>query len=221
MNLIADGTRILCLSPHPDDVEFGLGATLDKFKGAYEGLLVVFSDRSATRGEQHNERDQREAAEALGFGAERVRFIDQLEPRFERLPIRFFGMEEYRDRMRLAISRIVQDFAPNLVFVPSLHDTMQDHQAMSEEVVRVIRGPAAILGYEVPKHNRLFQPNVFVDVSDTNLEAKIRALNCYSEFTTRYYFEPDAIRALARVRALDAGYSGTAEAFELYRLFVG
>jgi len=77
-----------------------------------------------------------------------------------------------------------------------------------------------ILGYEVPKHNRHFQPDVFVEVRPEDVETKIAALNCFSEFTTRYYFEPEGIRGLARTRALQAGYSGLAEAFELYHLSV-
>jgi N-acetylglucosamine malate deacetylase 1 len=98
---------------------------------------------------------------------------------------------------------------------------MQDHQALSEEVVRIVSGQASIFGYEVPRSNRRFQPNVFVDVSEADLDAKIQALTCFTEFTNRYYFGSDNIRALARVRALNAGYSAYAEAFELYRMIVG
>jgi LmbE family N-acetylglucosaminyl deacetylase len=113
----------------------------------------------------------------------------------------------------------VKDFDPGLIFAPSVHETFQDHQALGEEVVRVVRGRATILGYEVLRHNRHFRPNVFVDISEADMEAKIAALGCFSEFTNRYYFEPEALKALARVRALDAGYFGFAEAFEMYRLF--
>jgi LmbE family N-acetylglucosaminyl deacetylase len=152
------------------------------------------------------------------FTADCVRFIDQLNAGMARLPIRFFGTEENRDAIRLAVSKIVKEFGPDLIFSPSIHETMQDHRALGEEVVRVIRGRAMVLGYEVPKHNRFFQPNVFVELSDADVAAKIRALNCFSEFTTSYYFEADAIKSLARVRGLDAGFFGLCEAFELYRL---
>lgn len=221
MELIKPGTRLLCLSPHPDDVEFGLGAMLHKYKGVYEGKLIVFSDRSATRGEARNERDQRLSAQVLGFREDQVLFIDQLGLEVNRMPIRFFGTEENRDCLRMILSSVVRDFEPALIFTPGLNETMQDHQALSEEVVRIVSGQASIFGYEVPRSNRCFQPNVFVDVSEADLTAKTRALKCFTEFTNRYYFEGDNIRALARVRALNAGYSGNAEAFELYRMVVG
>ena len=221
MELIKPGTRILCLSPHPDDVEFGLGATLHKYKGKYEGKLIVFSDRSATRGEVYNERDQLLSAGPLVFQEDQVIFIDQLGLGLDRMQIRFFGTAENRDRIRMVVSSVARDFEPELIFVPGLNDTMQDHQALSEEVVRIVSGRASILGYEVPRSNRRFQPNVFIDVSAADLDAKIQAVNRFTEFTNRYYFEDQNIRALANCRALNAGYSGHAEAFELYRLMVG
>lgn len=220
MELIRPGTRILCLSPHPDDVEFGLGALLHKYKGAYEGKLIVFSDRSTTRGEVDNERDQHLSARILGFREDQILFIDQLGLGINRMQIRFFGTEENRDRIRMILSSVVRDFEPELIFTPGLNETMQDHQALSEEVVRIVSGQVSISGYEVPRSNRRFQPNVFVDVSEADITAKIRALKCFTEFTNRYYFESDNIRALARVRALNAGYSGNVEAFELYRMIV-
>lgn len=218
MDLIPDGGRVLCFSPHPDDTEFGVGATLAKYRGRFAARVVVLSDRSQTRSERRNDEDQAKAAAALGLPEDAVRFVDTLGYGVDRLKVRFFGTEENRDLLRLVATRSIQDFRPDLIFVPALRETFQDHSALAEEVVRIARGRYMILGYEVPKHNRHFQPNVFVELRPDDVEAKIAALNCFSEFTTRYYFEPEGIRALARTRALHAGYSGLAEAFELYHL---
>lgn len=209
--------RILCLSPHPDDSEFGLGATLHRVSGSCEAHLLVFSDRTRTRGEKHNERDQIAAAAALGIPAERVRFVDQLGIGVERLPIRFFGTEESRDVIRRSVSHAVNTIAPDAIFAPALGETMQDHQALTEEVLRVERGRAAVLGYETPKHNRLMNPSTYMRVDEAGVRAKAIAVNCYTEFTTRYYFEERMLDALARVRGMDAGFHGLAEAFEVYR----
>ncbi len=221
MDLIPDGARLLCLSPHPDDVEFGLGATLDMYRGRCEVLLVVFSDRLKTRGEARNDEDQRAAAKELGIDGANVKFIDELGLGESRLPVRFFGAEENRDIIRRVATHLADTFEPTTIFVPSVNENMQDHLAMAEEVVRVVRGPATILGYEVPKHNRRFEPTAFVTVSEESLAAKVRSVNRYTEFTNRYYFEEDAIKALARVRALHAGFFGYVEAFEVYRLYCG
>ena len=216
--LIVNMRRVLCLSPHPDDTEFGVGATLHRFRSTMETRVVVFSDRSKTRGEKRNDRDQIAAAEKLGIPAANVKFIDQLGLGVERLPVRFFGTEEARDRIRQVVAHVVKDFDPDVIFTPATLETMQDHQAVTQEVVRVQRGRAAILGYETPKHNRLMNPSTFVRVEEADIAAKSAAVNCYSEFTTRYYFEEKMLDALARVRGMDAGFHGLAEAFEVYRL---
>jgi LmbE family N-acetylglucosaminyl deacetylase len=209
MRLIPAGARVLCLSPHPDDVEFGVGATLSKYRGEFRARLIVFSDRGATRDECWNDRDQHRAAAMLGLAADDVFFVDQLGYGIDRFKIRFFATEESRDLIRQTVTRAVREFAPDIIFVPGLNETFQDHSAIAEEVVRISRGRYVILGYEVPKHNRHFQPTVFVDVEERDLEIKANAVNCFSEFDNRYYFEPEA------------GYFGFVEAFELYRWAAG
>jgi LmbE family N-acetylglucosaminyl deacetylase len=211
--------RILAISPHPDDAEFGAGGLLHRWRGESEVHLAVLSDRGPTRGEQHNDRDQLRAAACLGIPERQVAFVDQLGLDLRRLPIRFMGTEENRDRIRRLVEHLTREIAPEVILVPSPAETMQDHQALAEETVRVLRGDVSILGYETPKHNRGFVARAWLQVSEADVEAKIAAVNCYSEFTTRYYFEPEAIRALARVRGLDQGAGHTyAEAFEVLRL---
>lgn len=124
------------------------------------------------------------------------------------------------DKIRLTITRVVRRFEPDIIFTTGMMETMQDHQAVTQEILRVIRDKSSILGYEVPKHNRFFSPNTYVTVSQKDIAAKIAASNTFAEFSNRYYFRPEIIRSLARVRALQAGYFGYAEAFEAYRIMV-
>ena len=74
-----------------------------------------------------------------------------------------------------------------------------------------------VLGYETPKHNRLMNPSTYIRVEEADVKAKAEAVNSFTEFTTRYYFEERMLDALARVRGMDAGFHGLAEAFEVYR----
>ena len=212
--------KVLCLSPHPDDIEFGLGACLHKYRSEIEAYVVTFSDRSRTRGESNNDEDQRAAAATLGIKPANVFFIDELDgTEFRRLPIRMMGTESSRDVIRAVVTHCVQRFDPSLIFVPAISETMQDHQAMAEETVRIVRGNVSIFGYETTKHNRYVSPIGYVRVDQEDIDAKVRAINQYSEFTTRYYFDAKMIEGLASTRASHAGFSGYAEAFEPYRIF--
>ena len=202
---------MLCVSPHPDDTELGMGATLNRFRNEFKTVkLLVLSNRKDTRKEKHNRRDQKNAAEILG--------IDDIE--FYSLPIRFFGTQQARDKIRLTITQVARRFEPDIIFSTGMAETMQDHQAVTEEIIRVIRDKSSIFGYEGPKHNRFFKPNAFVNVSQKDIAVKIAAANTFTEFSNRYYFRPEVLRSLARVRAIQAGYLGYAEAFEVYRVMV-
>jgi len=206
-----NGAKVLCVSPHPDDTELGMGATLNRFRNKFKTVkLLVLSNRKATRREKHNRRDQKKAAEILG--------IHDIE--FRSFPIRFFGTQQSRDKIRLTITQVVKRFEPDIIFTTGMAETMQDHQAVTEEIVRVIRDKSSVLGYEVSKHNRFFRPIAFVNVSEKDIAMKIAAANAFTEFSNKFYFQPEIIRSLARVRAFQAGYFGYAEAFEVYRVMV-
>jgi len=94
---------------------------------------------------------------------------------------------------------------------------MQDHSALTEEVIRIIRD-ISIIGYEVIKHNRNFQPNSFFSISKEALERKIEAINCFKGQNQKYYFDEKIIKSLATLRAAEFGQSGFGEAFEVYNL---
>lgn len=208
-----NGRRVLCLSPHPDDTEFGVGATLHRFRDRCEVMTLVFSDRTKCRGELHNDRDQRAASAILHV--QHTVFIDAYG--LDRLLIG--AMPYARGVIRSALERACETFQPDVIFCPAVSENHQDHVAIGEECVRICRGEGlSIFGYEVPKHNRRFQPQAFVKVALDDVDAKQQAVDAFSEFTNRWYFEGTLLRALAQVRAAHAGWAGYAEAFEVYRL---
>lgn len=207
MEIIKENSNVLLISPHPDDIEFGLGGTLYKYKNKINTKLLIFSNRLRTRGESTNKEEQEEAATILGI--QDTQYYD--------FPIRFFDSSENRDKIRLLISENCNSFKPDLIFIPGINETMQDHKALSEEVVRIIRN-TTIFGYEVIKHNRFFQPEVYEEITKESLDAKIKALSCFKVQNQKYYFDKKIIESLATVRAANADFLGYAEAFEVYNM---
>ena len=106
--------RVLAVSPHPDDVEFGLGGLLHRHQASLVTLLLVLSDRAATRGEVDNEGEQRQAAARLGVN--QVYFPEAYG--LESFPIRFMDSPAERDRIRALAALVVQRFRPDVIFVP-------------------------------------------------------------------------------------------------------
>ena len=136
---------------------------------------------------------------------------------FYDLPIRFFGSVESRDKIRQIATKEYNNFKPNIILIPAENETMQDHQAVSEEVVRTIKN-TNIFGYEVIAHNKNVIPKMYVQISQKCIDTKIKALSCFKEQEKKFYFDKKLINSLATVRAAHAGFLGFAEAFDVYRI---
>jgi bacillithiol biosynthesis deacetylase BshB1 len=98
---------VLVFGAHPDDAEFGMGASLVKFvrSGISVAVCVLTRGEAGTFGTpEQREREMRTAAEKLGGEIEILSFQD----------CRIF--DSYEARVRLA--EVVRKFRPKIVFAP-------------------------------------------------------------------------------------------------------
>jgi hypothetical protein len=90
-------------------------------------------------------------------------------------------------------------------------------------VQRVFKAHASVLGGEFPNNDvGDFVPQVYVELSERELDAKVRMVRAYEsqQFGGRPYFDESATRSLARVRGAQMRRAA-AEAFEVAaRVFV-
>lgn len=205
--------KILALSPHPDDVELGMGATLSKFarQGA-EIRVVVLSRAEDSLPTGFSVVDiEEECRSALGVLGIQLRAID-----FENFRVRYFTSK--RQEILELLVKLDQTYAPDIVFCPSLTDTHQDHGVVATECVRAFR-TRSVFGYELPWNNDGFKPIVSVLVSLEDIEKKELALTRYVSQRSRTYFQPGLLTDLARLRA-SVTKSQFAEAFEVIRAVI-
>lgn len=201
---------ILILAPHTDDGEFGCGGTIAKYVA--EGVRAVYVAFSAAEQSvlPHLPRDilrteVRKATAALGIADEDCLVLDFEVRRFPEL------RQPILDKM-IELSRRYQ---PDMVFLPSANDTHQDHQTIAQEGFRAFKR-TTMLGYEVPWNNLDFRTSCFVDLSEDNLAAKIRAVGTYESQKHRDYASAEFIRSLALTRGVQIG-KRYAESFEVVR----
>lgn len=201
---------ILILAPHTDDGEFGCGGTIAKYVA--EGVRAIYVAFSAAEQSvlPHLPRDilrteVRKATAALGIADEDCLVFDFEVRRFPEL------RQGILDKM-IELSRRYQ---PDMVFLPSANDTHQDHQIIAQEGFRAFKR-TTMLGYEVPWNNLDFRTSCFVDLSEANLEAKIRAVGTYESQKHREYASAEFIRSLALTRGVQIG-KRYAESFEVVR----
>lgn len=206
-------SRVLVLAPHTDDGELGCGGTMARLREA--GVRVVYAAFSTARQslpaglpDDTLKHEVAAATARLGIPEEDLRIYD-----YQVRKLNYSRQEVLED-----LVRIRSEYAPDLVFMPSLHDVHQDHTTMAEEGLRAFKG-VTLLGYELIWNNLTFTTNCFVRLEERHVERKAQALAEYHSQAGKAYASRDFIRSLARTRGVQIG-AEFAECFEVVRWVV-
>jgi len=205
--------RVLVLAPHTDDGEFGCGGTMARLADAgAEVRYVAFSiaTKSLPEGFPPDTlaREVREATVLLGIPPEQLTVHD-------------FEVRTFPDRRQDILELLIElweDWQPEAVLMPSLHDIHQDHQVVAAEGLRAFKR-TTILGYEIPWNNFNFEYQAYFELERSHLERKVAALACYASQQHRKYADPEYIWNLARTNGINVGRE-FAEVFQVYRVVV-
>ena len=205
--------RVLVLAPHTDDGEFGAGGTMARLVDAgVDVRYVAFSiaTRSLPEGFPPDTlaREVRDATTEIGIPPDRLVVHD--------FDVRTFP-ERRQDILELLVE-LWEDWKPDAVFQPSLHDIHQDHQVIAAEGLRAFKR-TTILGYEIPWNNLDFAYQAYVSLESAHLERKIAALEKYASQKHRRYSDREYIWNLARTHGINVNRE-YAEVFEVYRVVV-
>ncbi len=203
--------RALVLAPHTDDGEFGCGGTMARLvEAGVDVRYVAFSiaTKSLPEGFAPDTlaREVREATAHLGIPEENLDVHD-----FE---VRAFPVHR-QDILELLIA-LWEEWRPDIVFQPSLHDVHQDHQVIAAEGLRAFKR-TTIFGYEVPWNNFDFSYQAYVSLEQSHVERKVEALAKYASQQHRRYADPEYIRSLARLHGVNVNRE-YAECFQVYRI---
>lgn len=218
-------TRILAISPHPDDETLGCGGALLKHvsngdEAAWLTMTAIFSE--------------------YGFSEER---ISSRKKEIEKVSEAYGFVENYgldfpatkMDEQPLGdvigqISGIVKEFKPEVIYLPFPGDAHSDHLVVFKAAiacVKTFRYPfvKSVRVYEtisetdfgIDPTNRPFEPNLFMDISNF-IDKKIEIMKMYEGEILPAPFprSEETIRAQATVRGAVTGTSA-AEAFMLIR----
>jgi N-acetylglucosamine malate deacetylase 1 len=203
--------RVLVLAPHTDDGEFGAGGTMARLVEAGADVrYVAFSiaTRSLPEGFAPDTlaREVKDATAELGITADNLTVHD--------FDVRTFPQHR-QDILELLVA-LWEDWRPDAVFQPSLHDIHQDHQVIAVEGLRAFKR-TTILGYEIPWNNFDFAYQAYVALHEGHIDRKVAALSRYASQQHRRYSDPEYIRNVARTHGINVNRD-FAEVFEVYRL---
>jgi LmbE family N-acetylglucosaminyl deacetylase len=209
--VIGSWERVLVLAPHTDDGEFGCGGTMARLvEAGAEVRYVAFSiaTKSLPEGFPPDTlaREVREATTELGIPESHLTVHD-----FE---VRTFPQS--RQEILEVLIELWEEWKPEVVFQPSVHDIHQDHQVIAAEGLRAFKR-TTILGYEIPWNNFDFSYQWYVALGKQHIERKVRALEKYASQQHRRYANPEYVWNVARTHGINVNRE-YAEVFQVYRV---
>jgi len=213
INKLNSFQRILCLAPHTDDVECGCGGSIARFIEEKKEVFYVsfsFAKKSIPKGFSKNAtlNEIQESGKVLGLKKENMIFND-----FE---VRTFP--SVRQEILEVLIQLNKDIKPDLILLPSSKDTHQDHETIFKEGFSCFK-KQTMLGYEIIWNNLDFNTNIFIRLSEKNLNTKIKALECYLSQKIKISGGTEFMRHLAIVRGNQIGVK-YAECFEAIRWII-
>lgn len=206
---IFDNKKALVISPHTDDVEFGMGATLARLVESgckIDWLVLSNAYKSLPKGYADNVLLTEQKASADFYRIENP-LMDEL------FPVRDFPAHR-QEILELLVS--LKQNSYDLVFCPSSFDCHQDHATVAQEVKRCFRS-STILGYELPWNNYSECFNFYSVLDDAHIEKKIHAISLYKSQNYKNYASAELIRATAITAGARVNVD-LAERFEIVRM---
>jgi LmbE family N-acetylglucosaminyl deacetylase len=197
---------MLFVGAHPDDIELGCGALIAQISSQAEIICATLSDNQKNPAHKNLLEEHSRSMEVLGVVGEQVMVAEFETRKFQ------------RDRQEILeyLYDLNQQHEPDIVFVHSSADNHQDHAVVTKEALRAFRG-TTLLGFDVLRSSYGFFPHFLVEVTEQEVDRKVKALECYRTYAGKYYFDPAIIRStLIRHGALaERTY---AEGFDILRI---
>ena len=209
--MIETWRKALVLAPHTDDGEVGCGGTMARLvEAGCDVHYIAFSiaTRSLPPGFPPDTlaKEVRAATGELGIPESALTVHD-------------FDVRTFPDRRQDILELLValwEEWQPDVVFQPSLHDVHQDHRTVAEEGLRAFKR-TTILGYEIPWNNFDFAYQWYVSLEQRHVDLKVAALEHYASQQHRRYANEEYVRNLARMHGVNVNRE-YAEVFQVYRV---
>ncbi len=178
--------RVLCLSPHPDDVELGMLGSILKFKDTVFDVLclTVGTATDPTSNESRNEE-----MKALWNNANT-----------QNVNISFSGVNFLHDRREDEwLTFIEKTYLANheydCIFLPPFDDSHYEHRFVAGFGSALTRAkPISLIQYRTVATLNSWVPNLFIDIEDT-YDQKVELLKEFNSQSDSSYFSEDVIRA--------------------------
>ena len=229
--MISNKDRILVIAAHPDDEILGCGGLLSKYSSKTEISILFIAEGDSCRFNsseltpvllkeiKHREECAKEALNVFN--------IDDIH--FNNLPCGRLDSFDIID-INKVIEKKILSFQPSIILSHYSHDINNDHRVVSRSVEMSTRPVNNFnintFSYEILSSTEWnlqnpFKPNTFVQLSEDDLQNKIKALKIYDGEIRDFPHSrsEDGIISLSKYRGMQVGVN-YAEAFYTNRLYL-
>jgi len=218
--------RVLFIGPHPDDIEIGAGATLDKFVKAGKTVKMVICTDGGSGSADSSLTSEKISAirwEEAQSSAKNLGVSDIINLEFPDGGI--YSEEELATKL----AQIIYDFEPDLVLCPDPmlpNETHPDHLKCGRATAMAITiasnyfsGKRHGLSFDAKKiiemrnlaYYYTHRANTFVEISDENTIARLNALKCHKSQMSKFLAEALAVYLSLRDKSMGKKASGRKE----------
>ena len=182
-----DFDRVLCLSPHPDDVELGMFGTIMKYQDTHFTVLCI--TKGGTKclngvNAQNRVEEGVAAWEVVQAPNATVCFAD-----CDYLTDKD-GDSEWVNYLE---TEFLEPGAFDAICIPTKDDSMFEHRFVNGLGPTLARHTAlSLIEYRTPSTQASWQPNLFVNIEDV-YDKKVLALQSFISQKGKSYFTPGAI----------------------------
>jgi LmbE family N-acetylglucosaminyl deacetylase len=173
--------KVLCLSPHPDDVEYSMSGTIMKYNGTHFDVVTLTNG-----GDFDKTNSQPRTNEVTNFWDS----IDNVSLQF--------GINNSFKHMDEAawINYIETNYLFNheAILLTSEHDSHFEHRLLSKFGYALTRvKPISLIEYMSPSTQRTWQPNLFINIKE-QYKQKEHRLELFKSQQNRSYFQKEQIK---------------------------
>lgn len=177
--------KVLCLSPHPDDVEYSMLGTILKHTDTQFYLLQLAQggDCDDTTG-VHRLLEVENVWHATG--CKNLTIINT--------PYKFIK-DLTEDRWINLIENHIGQFQVDALFIPNETDSHFEHRFVSGFGTALTRNlKVSLVQYYTPSTQESWNPNYYINIQN-EYSRKLEALKCFESQKHRYYFTEEVLRA--------------------------
>lgn len=202
---------VLFVGAHPDDIDLGCSICMHDHYLRKDDItsIVLTKGEKGCKAEANRVLEESKALAVLAPGAAQI-FLDFPDTSL------FQVMNDIVEEIRSMMVSI----KPGIIYMPTNHDTHQDHITVHQCVLAALNGSKAsqLLCYETPSSSPSFAPNYFKVFDPERFDVKLQAIRHHESQLDKAYMSRETVYALAKMRAAQARYyESFAEALEMIR----